>query len=287
MELCMGKFVMAIAIFAVSAFSMEENRAALFDPKIYAENSQMQKRWAGEILKWLNLSSAKNMLDIGCGDGDITASIAKAYPSTNVIGLDISYEMVSYANKNHQRPKLLFIVGDAHRLPFKAQFDVITSFNTIHRLADPQIALAGIYMALRPGGKFIAAFPAKGSPIMSAAIAKIDSKPEWKHYFSNPDRKNYSLNDPTIEKWLIDAGFIVVKTQTKWEDEIFQSKDNFRDLLRATSSHRLFLPKDKEAQFFEEVVDEYLTNSPLDEKQQVHFYFNRMEIVAVKPQARL
>lgn len=282
----MSKLIIIIGfIFCLNAsWAMEINRAALFDPRMYQANCQMQDRWATAILESVGLNSAQRILDVGSGDGHITHHIAVAHPKALVLGLDISPEMTDFANKSFKdQPNLCFIVGDAQKLLFREQFDAIVSFSTIHRLTEPKLALAGIFKALRANGKFIAAFPAMGSPLMSRAIASVETKETWKSYFSRSDTKNYNLTDKMLEEWLLEAGFLVIKTQTKWEEEVFKSKQNFRDLLRSTFSHRAFLPADKEIQFFEEIVDEYLQTSPLDEKGKVHFYFNRIEIIAVKP----
>lgn len=272
-------------IFCINAsWAMEVNKAALFDPSKYQANYQMQDRWATTILKSVGLNSAKSILDVGAGDGHITYFIAATHPNATVFGLDNSPEMADSANEKYKRQEnVYFFVGDAHKLPFHEQFDVIVSFSTIHRLAEPQMAIAGIYKALKPGGKFIAVFPGSESPLMSRAIAKVDTRDKWRNYFPNPGRNNYSFNDQKIEQWLVETGFLVIKTQTKWEEEIFASRDNFRDLLRSTFSQRAFLPWEHEIKFFEEIIDEYLKVSPLDEKGQVHFYFNRIEIIAVKP----
>jgi ubiquinone/menaquinone biosynthesis C-methylase UbiE len=106
----------------------------------------------------------------------------------------------------------------------------------MYRLQNPQLALQGIYRALKPGGMFVAAFPVKGNSIMSEAIAIVDSRPQWKDFFTSPDRKAYALADKTYRQWLTDANFMVIKSRTKWEDETFKSREKFRDLLRATFS---------------------------------------------------
>lgn len=264
----------------LATFAMEDN----WDPSLYRESSHMQKRWAKSVMEGIDFDSARTILDIGSGDGDITRDMAQQCPKALVFGLDISHNMVTFANKSHnEHPNLFFINGDAQKLPFKEQFDLITSFNTMHRLPEPTESLNGIYSALKPGGKFIAAFPVSGSRIMSQAIATVDTLPKWKDYFSSPDRKAYSLTDKEYKEWLTKAGFIVLKARTKWEDEIFESKEKFRDLLRATFSHRAKLPPEREIEFFEELVNEYLDKSPLDQNGRVHFYFNRIEIIAVKP----
>jgi trans-aconitate methyltransferase len=264
----------------MACFAMEDG----WDPILYQESSGMQKRWAYVVLGLIDFKSAKSIMDIGSGDGVITLNIAQRHPNAMVIGLDLSEKMVFFANKTHQNQKnLLFIQGDAQKLPFINHFDVVVSFNTMHRLPDPKAAIQGIFNALNPKGKFIAAFPVSGSPIMSEAIAAVDTKEKWHSYFKQPDRKSYNLSDNEYQQWLEEAGFIVIKSRIKWEDEVFESRIKFRDLLRATFSHRAFLPAEKEIEFFEEIVDEYIKKSPLDEKGCVHFYFNRIEIIAVKP----
>lgn len=276
-------YVLSLLIFFINltSIAMED----IWDPLLYKENSDMQKRWAKVLIESIDFESTHSMIDIGSGDGYITLDLAKKYPNAVIIGLDLSENMVRFANKTHQsQNNLWFIQGDAQKLPFINQFDVVLSFNTMHRLTDSKLAIKGIFNSLNYGGKFIAAFPVSGSPIMSSAIASVDSKEKWKSYFTKPDRKSYKFSDFEYGKWLKEEGFIVIKAKTKWEDEIFESRDKFRDLLRSTFSHRAFLPKNKELEFFEEIVDEYLKLCPLDEKRFVHFYFNRIEIIAIKPQ---
>lgn len=271
-------------ILSFSVYAMNDS----WDPSLYRESSQMQKRWANGLLDIIDLDGARTILDIGSGDGSISLSMAQRYRQSIVIGLDISEKMVHFANENiGSNQNIFFLHGDAEQLLFDNQFNVVTSFSTMHRLQNPQLALQGIYRALKPGGMFVAAFPVKGNSIMSEAIAIVDSRPQWKDFFTSPDRKAYALSDKTYRQWLTDANFMVIKSRTKWEDETFKSREKFRDLLRATFSHRAFLPTEREIEFFDEVVDEYLKKFPLDERGHVHFYFNRIEIVAIKPEVKI
>lgn len=284
MQLRLNKYLIFLFFSVTFVHLMANAMEDSWDPSLYRESSHMQKRWAKEILESIDVQPPKTILDVGSGDGDITVKIAEQFPDASVFGLDLSEKMVNYANQQHfKQENLKFIIGDAIKLPFHDQFNIVTSFNTIHRLTEPSIAINGIFKSLKSGGIFIAAFPVNGSPIMSEAIEIVDSKEEWKKYFTVTDRKKYALSDKICQQWLIEAGFTVVKARTKWEDEIFESREKFRDLLRATFSHRASLPQEKEVKFFEEVVDEYLKKSPLDQKGRVHFYFNRIEIIAVKP----
>lgn len=53
------------------------------------------------IDKLLNLQP-KNILDVGCGIGFTTSALAKFYKTSNVLGVDISYDAIEYAKSNHK-----------------------------------------------------------------------------------------------------------------------------------------------------------------------------------------
>ena len=54
----------------------------------YAANSSVQQSWARELIAKLKLRGDEHVLDMGCGDGKVTAEIARAVPRGQVLGLD-------------------------------------------------------------------------------------------------------------------------------------------------------------------------------------------------------
>ena len=56
----------------------------------YAKSSSAQKKWADELIKKLQLNGMENLLDVGCGDGKITAQLDGLMPHGNVTGIDSS-----------------------------------------------------------------------------------------------------------------------------------------------------------------------------------------------------
>ena len=260
-----------------TGLSMED-----WDPQLYRDSSEMQGRWAEEALMQIKFGENDNVLDVGSGPGTITSTIAKL-TGGNVVGIDLSKNMVRFGNRKVGQRKVLFFPGDAHELLFDKQFDVVTSFSTLHRLKNLDKVFEGIARALVDGGRFVAVFPLEGSPLISDAITVVDSREKWKGYFaehSRKDRKDYSLSEADLEK-VLKRYFTVVNLRLIREVEIFPTRDKFRDLLRATSMQRQWLTPEQEIAFFDEVVDEYLKKVPLDGKR-VLFYFNRVVVTAVK-----
>lgn len=70
-----------------------------FDGQKYKEASKHQKEWGNAIIAELKLKGSESVLDLGCGDGEITKQISDSLPHGNVIGIDSSEGMISTAKK--------------------------------------------------------------------------------------------------------------------------------------------------------------------------------------------
>ena len=85
----------------------------------YAANSVVQQTWARELIARLKLRGGEHVLDVGCGDGKITAEIARAVPRGFVAGIDASAEMIGFARQSFppsQIPNLQFQICDARKI---------------------------------------------------------------------------------------------------------------------------------------------------------------------------
>lgn len=74
-------------------------------------------------------------MDIGCGDGKVTAEIAELLPGGSVMGIDISEELIRFTRKNFPPEKYLniaFELMDARNMNFHSEFDVVFSNVTLH-----------------------------------------------------------------------------------------------------------------------------------------------------------
>src|SRR5262252_4840316 len=97
-----------------------------WDASDYAQISALQKAMADEVLGLLELKGSERVLDVGCGDGKITAEIAARLPQGTMVGVDPSVEMIRYARTHwgtNHGSNMRFEVGDARRLPFQQEFD--------------------------------------------------------------------------------------------------------------------------------------------------------------------
>ena len=67
----------------------------IWDTQVYEKNGAFVHGMASGVLEWLAAQAAERILDLGCGDGQLTQRIAAT--GANVVGADASAEMVAAA----------------------------------------------------------------------------------------------------------------------------------------------------------------------------------------------
>jgi trans-aconitate 2-methyltransferase len=123
-----------------------------WDASEYARISGLQEAMAEEVLSLLDLKGTKRVLDVGCGNGKVTAEIASRVPQGPVLGVDSSADMIAFALSRFDptvRPNLRFQIADARRLPFRDEFDLVVSFNALHWIHEQDQALRSIRSAMK------------------------------------------------------------------------------------------------------------------------------------------
>jgi ubiquinone/menaquinone biosynthesis C-methylase UbiE len=104
------------------------------------------------------LGDGIDVADVGCGSGHAVNLMAEAFPRSRFTGFDFSESGIAAARAEAGRrglPNARFEQRDAARLGETARFDLVTSFDAVHDQARPDLMLAGIAAALRPGGVYL------------------------------------------------------------------------------------------------------------------------------------
>lgn len=118
------------------------------------------------------------ILDLGCGTGWTSCLLAKM--GYDVVGQDISPDMIHYANVNKQHYQVQncsFTVSDYEGLNYQDEFDGAVFFDCLHHAIDEDLALRKVAEALKPGGVCITHEPGEGHAKAEAsrhAVEKFD-----------------------------------------------------------------------------------------------------------------
>ena len=122
-----------------------------FDAAAYEKASAGQTDLARRLVNSLDLRGDETVIDLGCGDGRVTAELAERLPRGRVVGIDSSPSMIEAAN-GRAASNLVFRLLDMMALDYIDFADVIVSANAAHWVHDHTRLLELTYTALKPGG---------------------------------------------------------------------------------------------------------------------------------------
>ncbi|MGD0673090.1 MAG: methyltransferase domain-containing protein [Candidatus Binatus sp.] len=127
-----------------------------WDPDGYARNARFVSDLGAAVVELLAPRAGERILDLGCGDGALTKKLVEL--GCDVVGVDASAPQVEAA----RRLGLDARVTEGERLAFDAEFDAVFSNAAIHWMKPADDVIAGVWRALKPGGRFVAEFGGHG-----------------------------------------------------------------------------------------------------------------------------
>lgn len=256
-----------------------------WDAAEYEKHSSPQQRWAHDVIRTLKLSGDEQILDIGCGDGKVTAALAALVPKGRVLGIDSSESMIAFARQRFppgHYPNLQFCWGNATRLAYRCEFDLVMSFASLHWVSDHLAVLSGIKRSLTPGGRTVLQFGGKGNfSTMSDVANELITHSRWKGYFEN---FIYPWFFPSIEEYrgfVERAGLSAKRIRLVPKDMVHDGRDSLTGWLRAVFlPYTERLPEALREDFVAEVVNAYVKRRPPDENGGIHVKMVRIEVEA-------
>jgi SAM-dependent methyltransferase len=163
---------------------VSEGAGQTWDPDGYAANARFVAELGAPVLALLSPRAGERILDLGCGDGVLTAQIAAR--GAEVVGVDSSEPLVLAARARGLSVRL----EDGHALSFSNEFDAVFSNAALHWMKDPDRVIDGVFRALRSGGRFVGELGGTGC-IQTIATALeeslrargVDGRALWPWYF--------------------------------------------------------------------------------------------------------
>lgn len=142
-----------------------------WDPRRYQENAGFVAVLGAPLFEMLAPKAGERILDLGCGDGALTEKIAAI---ATVVAVDASADQIKAARARG----LDAHVVNGTKLAFEAEFDAVFSNAALHWMRDPDAVIAGVWRALRPGGRFVAECGGAGNVelILRALVVALERR---------------------------------------------------------------------------------------------------------------
>ena len=149
-----------------------------WDPAQYLKWGGERSRPFFDLLARVGSVEPAFVVDLGCGPGNLTATLADRWPGATVIGLDTSESMIEAA-KPLERPGLSFGLGDVSVWQPSQPVDVIVSNAVLQWVPGHLDLLPGLVAALAPGGWLAFQVPGNFESASHTAIAELRTSPRW------------------------------------------------------------------------------------------------------------
>jgi len=250
----------------------------------YAQHSSLQAAMADEVLSQLQLRGDEQVLDLGCGDGKLSARIAARLPDGSVLGVDASPDMVAFAEANFgagQVPNLRFQVADARNLKFQAAFDLLVSFNALHWVSDAALALRGIRRALKQSGQARLRLVTRSDLTSLEEVAELTRQyARWAGCFKGFVDPYLRLTADEYGTLASSLGLRVLSMQSQSKRWDFKSEAAFFGFCNAGfGAWTRGLPEDQRRPFVEDVVQRYLAAMHAAFGDRFTFHFMQTDLV--------
>jgi ubiquinone/menaquinone biosynthesis C-methylase UbiE len=167
------------------------------------------------------------VLDLGCGTGYFSSWIAKTFPDSTVIGMDLNSDVIHSNTEKNLINNLSFAQGDVNQLPFEDDtFDFIHCRFLFLHISTVDQALSEIKRVLKKGGKFIAhegcnqsVFTGKPKPAFSFILDA------WIQHMMDQGQKSTGI---TLSSSMKDVGYTNVKMSIL--NHLYESDDDLYKL---------------------------------------------------------
>ena len=161
------------------------------------EGTAMPPSW---LLDKIGIQEGDSVLDVGCGSGIITGSLAE-YSHSLVLGVDISPKMIEKAKVNHaNNPNVSFLNADFCQYGFDSAFDIIVIYNAFPHFLDKAALKDALVRGLKPNGK--------------AAILHSLSREQLKNHHSGLSSKiSRELDDPRTEASFFEPELFILEAE--------------------------------------------------------------------------
>jgi len=153
--------------------------SAAWDPARYLRFAGERARPFVDLVARLDAESPRTVVDLGCGEGALTASLAQRWPDASVTGVDSSATMLAAAAAHAVPGRVEFTAGDVRDWEPGGPVDVLVSNAVLHWVPGHDRIMARWAGWLSPGGQLAVQVPGNFRAPTHALLTELCRSPRW------------------------------------------------------------------------------------------------------------
>ncbi len=247
-----------LSLFFFIFFPLLTHTPATWPAAIYFKKAIRQNDVTLTALRDFPFKENEQILDIGCGPGNITAHIAENISNGSIIGIDTSPEMITFAKQHYKDKKnISFQVADVTKITYQETFDMVVAFFCLHWITDQKTALQKMVQSLKSQGKLFIIFTTDNDQPLIKAYYDTMKSLQWHRYFENYTFPVTLVNSDKCVKILEESGCDHVSYTITRKANVFSSGDIFFSHLQALPIGTSCLPPELHREFVADVINNY------------------------------
>jgi trans-aconitate 2-methyltransferase len=250
------------------------------DPTQYARFSDERSRPFFSLLERVPERPYREIVDLGCGSGELTVALSERWPGALVTGLDSSPQMLAGAGKRAIEGRLRFVQGDI--LEFDEPQDLIYSNAALQWVDEHETLFPRLAGLVRPEGVFAVQMPSSFRQPSHVLMEELARTGPWA-----PKLESWRQIHVMPLQWygelLMGMGFSVDAWETTYHF-VLQGADPVLEWVKGTSLQPILnaLDDDERATYVERYAAALREAYPSQEGATV-YPFTRIFFVASKP----
>lgn len=230
---------------------------------------------AAELIAQIDWQGTERLLDVGSGDGKITAFLRELV--ADVEGVDLCENMVHFASQLF--PHIRFTRQSAEEMTFDKPFDVITCLSALHWVRQRVRAFEKMACALKPGGRaYILTYPAESmywrpmyktaqDPLFAPYVASLASTSPAQHYCEAAQQ----------------AGLEVISSMLQDHFATHDTLENLKSYIQAWLPNLIDLPEELKSRFID-LATSHLAAQAVDQgDHKIHLPYTTLVMTLQKP----
>lgn len=207
----------------------------MWDPSQYGLFADERARPFRDLLARVRAERPRHVTDLGCGDGDLTATLLDRWPEASVLGVDSSPEMLARAADRAVPGRLRFRLGTIEEWRPEHPVDVLVSNAALHWVPGHRALLGRLVAALAPAGWLAVQLPANFDSPTHTEMAAVCGAPRWRDRLGAVGRRNSPVLEPETYLDLLAASRCAVDVWETTYLHVLHGADPVLEWVRGTA----------------------------------------------------